>query len=123
MPSIFSFLASSLRGDLSPFQWQRIYAQSACIDGGSTLQLFHILVSQIESREVAGLASLRPYKSTTILGTLKIPLALDRSVIFARGLIERNPHPDANTGNLGHHTDIRDCASASVRVGKEAHPA
>jgi hypothetical protein len=80
-------------------------------------KLLHILIAQIQSREISSLASLWPNENTAILATFKISLALDRSIVLARGLIERDSNPSANTRNLGNCTDVGDRASTSVRFG------
>lgn len=88
-----------------------------------TSQLLHILIAQVERREVPGLAPLGPDKSTTILPALKIPLALYRPVVLARGLVKRHANPAADARNLGYEANIGYRASARVRLGKEAYTA
>jgi hypothetical protein len=87
----------------------------------STLQLLHILVAEVESREVTSLASLRPYENTAIVTAFKVSLAPDGAIVLARGLIEGDPDPEADARDLGHCTDVRHSASSSVRFREEAY--
>lgn len=87
------------------------------------LQLLHILITQIQSREVPSLASLRPNEDAAIIATLKVSLALDRAIVFARGLVERNADPVANAGNLGYEANIGHRASSSIAFREEANAA
>jgi hypothetical protein len=77
-------------------------------------QLLHVFVTQIEGWKVSSLASLWPNKDATIVATFEVSLALDRSIILARRLVERHPDPDTNTRDLGHGTNVCDGASAGV---------
>lgn len=85
------------------------------------LQLLHILIAQVESREISSLTPLRPNENTTIVATFKVSLPLDRSIILARRLIKRDADPDTNPRDLGHRANIRYRASAGIRFREEAH--
>lgn len=87
----------------------------------STSQLFHIFVAEVKSREVSSLASLRPNENTAIVAAFEVSLALDGAVVLACGLIEGDADPEADTRDLGHCTDVRHSASASVRFREEAY--
>jgi hypothetical protein len=88
---------------------------------GSASQLLHILVAQIESWKVSSLASLWPYENTAIVAAFKVSLALDGPVVLARGLIEGDANPKADTGDLGHCANIGYGAPTSVRFGEKTY--
>jgi hypothetical protein len=89
----------------------------------TVLQLLHILVAQVKSWEVPRLTSLRPNKDATVVATLEVLLALDRAIVLARWLVQRDADPIAYTGNLRYKANIGDCASSSICLRKEAHAA
>jgi hypothetical protein len=89
----------------------------------AVLQLLHILVAQVENREVPRLTSLRPNKDATVVATLEVLLALDRAIVLARWLVQRDPDPIAYARNFGYEANIGDCTSSSIRAREEAHAA
>lgn len=85
------------------------------------LHLLHILVINIQWREIAGLASFRANKDAMVLATIKVPLPLDCAVIFPCGLVERNADPATQARDLRHGANVRYCSSSGIGLGKEAN--
>lgn len=60
-----------------------------------SLQLLHILIAQVQRREVARLASFRLDENPVIFAALEVLLPFDRAVILPSRLVESNADPGA----------------------------
>ena len=69
-------------------------------------QLLHIFIAQVEGWEVASLASFGSYEDTVGIAARKVPLALDCAVVLARGLVQRDSDPNADSRNLRNQSNV-----------------
>lgn len=88
-----------------------------------SLQLFQILVVEIQRWEIASLAALRPHKDTIVASALEIPLPFDRAVILTRRLVQHNADPRSDTRDFRDGTQVLDGAATGVGVGEETNAA